>query len=183
MDQPTKNGIIFTGKLGSSDPIYDHERNIPTENQYTKAKVDGNDSYYVVYKDPNYTDYPTNKPTKLSYKIIDSTSDVTLGFTARSTQGWNKTGITLFEHEFYNGTGRNFESSDNNITEKFPHGNQGVSSIIVMKGIQGLYTQEHYQGVHIIVDGEKEFGPGTKIESLGDLQDKVKSIKYIREYQ
>ena len=175
----TKNAIIFTGSLGSSDPIYGADRNISADYNYQRAKIDGTDSYYVVYREPDYFDYHSHSES--SSKIVDQTSDVTLGFPARSTQGWDKTGITLFEHHYYCGTARHYVSSNPDITDEFPSGDPGASAIIVTKGYWGLYTDKNYKGVQIAINGQKEFGPGTKINSLGAAEDRVKSIKYIKE--
>ena len=177
----TKNAIIFTGSLGSSDPIYGADRNISADYNYQRAKIDGTDSYYVVYREPDYFDYHSHSES--SSKIVDQTSDVTLGFPARSTQGWDKTGITLFEHHYYCGTARHYVSSNPDITDEFPSGDPGASAIIVTKGYWGLYTDKNYKGVQIVINGQKEFGPGTKINSLGAAEDRVKSIKYIKENQ
>ena len=50
-----------------------------------------------------------------------------------------------------------------------------------MKGYWSLYTDKNYNGIKISLNGKSEFGPGTRLYSLGPAEDKVKSIKYIRE--
>lgn len=42
-----KDGIILGSDLGSSDPIYGGERDIKAEYGYTKARVDGSNSFYI----------------------------------------------------------------------------------------------------------------------------------------
>ena len=174
------NALVLTGSLGSSNPIYGAKRDISADNGYYLAKVDGSKSYYVVYREPDFFDF--HEHTSTSSKIISSPNcDIPLGFVARSAQGWDKTGITLFEHHFYCGTARNYTTSSPDITEEFPKGDRGASAIIVMKGWWSLHSEKNYKGIQISIHGQSEFGPGTEICSLGAAQDKVKSIKYIRE--
>ena len=173
------NGIILGSDLGSSDPIYSSERDIKAECGYNKARVDGSKSFYIVYSKPEFFD--THEHSSTSSVIVDSSCEAPLGFTARSTQGWDKDGITLLEHHWYCGTGRTYTTSTPDITHEFPSGDRGASSIIVMKGYWSLYTDKNYNGIKISLNGKSEFGPGTRLYSLGPAEDKVKSIKYIRE--
>ena len=75
-----------------------------------------------------------------------------------------------------------YNASNPDITNAFPSGtDQGASSIIVMRGVWSLLTEKNYHGIQISIDGKKEFGPGTRIHTLGLAEERVKSIKYIRE--
>ena len=100
-----KNAVILSGSLGSSPPIYGSDRDIPEDNGFTKGKVDGTDSFYLVYSKPDFHDNTGNSST---VKIVETTSDVNLGFTARYTQGWDRLGISVLEAYWYGGTGRSY---------------------------------------------------------------------------
>lgn len=175
MSRTIKNAIVLSSELGSLPPIYGLERDIPENHEITKARVDGSDSFYIVYDKPDFHD---ESDTNSSSYIVDTTENVKLEFTARSTQGWNKIGITVLEHAWYCGTGQTYQNSNPDITDAFP---PGASSIIVMKGVWSLYCRKEYGGRKICINGEDEFGPGTRIHYLCDENDRVKSIRYVRD--
>ena len=171
------NPIILSGALGS-EQVYGANRNIPDSSKMTLGKIDGSASFYVVYRDPDYQE--TNWDAECS-KIVDGSTEIEFGFTARSTQGFDKVGISLFEHIYYCGTGGTFKSSYPDITDSFPAGDRGASSFIVMKGVWALYTEKNYKGIQLSVDRQNEFGPGTRISFINPGNDMVKSVKLIRE--
>ena len=169
--------IVLSGSLGS-EQIYGARRDIPQSDRMTMGKVDGSKAFYVVYRDPNYQETGW---TAESSKIVDSSRDIEFGFTARSTQGWDKVGISVFEHIYYCGTGETYKSSYPDITGTFPAGGRGASSFIVMKGVWAIYSERNYKGIQIAVDGRNEFGPGSRISFINPANDMVKSIKLLRE--
>ena len=169
--------LVLSGTLGS-EQIYGARRDIPASNKMTLAKVGGSTSFYVVYRDPDYQE--TNWSAECS-KVVDSSTEIELGFPARSTQGWNKVGISLFEHIYYCGTGATYKSSYPDISGTFPAGDRGVSSFIVMKGVWAIYSEKNYKGIQISVDGQNEFGPGSRITFIQPGNDMVKSVKLLRE--
>ena len=120
----TSNPLVLSGVLGS-EKIMGAKRDIPARNEMTLAKVDGSTSFYIVYRDPDYQE--TNWSAENS-KVVDSSAEIELGFPARSTQGWDKVGISVFEHIYYCGTGATYKSSYPDITNIFPPGDQGASS-------------------------------------------------------
>jgi len=178
----TTNGIVLTSGVGSQT-IYGANRDIPAKDDYTQARVDGSDSFYIVYNNVDYLEDPQISHTSHVSVIVDSQSNIGLGFVARSTQGWDKVGISLFAHPYYCGTGATFLSSNADVTEELPASNPyGASSLIVKKGIWALFTEKNYKGTQIAIQGKQEFGPGTNLAYLGDQQgDKIKSVKYLRE--
>lgn len=164
-----QNAVVLSSSL---PPIYGKDRDIIANQMgYTKARVDGSDSFYIVYRKADFHD-DVDSGSSDSY-IVNSTNDVNLGFIAKSTQGWDKTGITVLEHAWFCGTGQTYKSSNPDITDHFPPGDRAVSSFIVMKGVWSLYTEKNYKGIKISIDGEVEFGPGRQIHSLGPANDKV----------
>ena len=173
----TSNPLVLSGVLGS-EQIMGAKRDIPARNEMTLAKVDGSTSFYIVYRDPDYQE--TNWSAENS-KVVDSSAEIELGFPARSTQGWDKVGISIFEHIYYCGTGATYKSSYPDITDTFPPGDRGASSFIVMKGVWALYSGKNYKGIQISVDGKNEFGPGSRITFIHPGNDMAKSVKLLRE--
>ena len=171
------NAVVLSGTLGS-EKIFGSKRDIPGDNKMTMAKVDGSSSFYVVYREPQYQE--TGWDSKCS-KIVDSSTEIELGFNARSTQGWDKAGISVFEHIHYCGTGETYRSSYPDITGTFPSGDRGASSIIVTKGMWALYSGKNYKGIQIAVNRQNEFGPGARIPFIEPANDMVKSVKLLRE--
>ena len=174
----TKDGIILSNaEGGASQPmaVYGAQSNISTSCGYTQGKMDGSDSYFVVYSVPNYNCQPTADSTKTA--IVDSHHTTKFGFTAQSTQGFNRDGITIFEHYFFCGNAKTYASSCPNITADFtPSTIPGASSIIITEGWWSLYTGENYCNI-VTFNGGQRFGPGTRITGLQSFNDKVKSIK------
>ena len=110
--------------------------------------------------------------------IVDCKHTTEFGFTAESAQGFNRDGITVFEHYFFCGNGKSYTSSNPNITQDFPTGKiPGASSIIITKGWWSLYTDTTYNSI-VNFNGGTRFGPGTRITGLQGYNDRVKSIKY-----
>ena len=180
MTAQISNAIILSSQIGSSPPIYGYDRDIPAGDEFTKGKVDGSDSFYIVYSKPDFNDDSTTTPQDST--IVNSTDNVDLGFTARSTQGWDKVGITVLEHYWYGGTGHTYITSNPDITPEFPpEKREGASSFIVMKGVWSLYTEKNYNGIKITIDGKDEFGPGDKVPEIGAASDRVLSIEYVRD--
>ena len=109
----------------------------------THGRVDGTDSYYIVYSTTNYGEGVSSTRST----IVDSQANVNFKFSAQSIQGWDKIGITLLEHSNYQGTGVTCTYSESDITTSFPVGHiQGARSFIVMKGVWALYTGKHNGG-------------------------------------
>ena len=171
------NAIILTGKIGDKT-VYGHDRDLSTDGDFEKGRIDGTESYYIVYSTPQYGEGVSSAQSV----IVNSQSDVKFGFMARSTQGWNKTGITLMEHPSYRGTGVTFTHTEVDITSSFPTGQfEGASSFIVMKGVWALYTGKNRGGTRIKINGVSEFGAGYKSEFLGRAGDLIQSIEYLRD--
>ena len=171
------NAIILTGQIGDKR-VYGHDRNLSTDGNFEKGRIDGKESYYIVYSTPSYGE-GASSPRSV---IVDSQSDITFGFMAGSTQGWDKTGITLMEHPSYRGTGVTFTHTEVDITSSFPTGQfEGASSFIVMKGVWALYTGKNRGGTRIKINGVSEFGVGYKSEFLGRAGDLIQSIEYLRD--
>lgn len=116
-----------------------------------------------------------------SYRIVEKTTKQSFGYYARSFQGFDKNGIVLFEHHFFCGTAKDYIDSQSSIASAFPASDAGASSMIVSKGVWSLHTKEHYGGTKINIGGVDEFGPGTRLESFGAAEDKVKSVQYLRD--
>jgi len=176
------NGIVLTSKF-RSQWISGADRNILANNEFKKASVDGSDSFYIVYNNVDYLEDPSLKHTSDVSVIVDEQCDKDLGFVVRSTQGWEKVGITLFAHPYYCGTGATFLSPHPDVTQEFPPNTPyGANSFIVKKGIWALFVEKNYKGPQISIDGKQEFGPDTCLPYLGDQQGgKIKSVKYLRE--
>jgi len=132
---------------------------------YTSAKLDDDkNSLYVVYSGDNYTS-GQNK-----YKIIEKSEYEELGFSAKSAQGWGKTGITVFGNTFYGGEGAHYIDSDPDVTA-FP---LGIQSFIVR---QGTWQLKDSSGKPIVIDGKNEFGPTDAITNTQQMN--MKSIERI----
>ena len=171
----TKDGLIISNDQGKSQPqiVYGSQSSISQSNEYTQGKMDGSDSYFVVYSIPGYNAHgitPAAMPA-----IVDSTSTVEFGFTAQSAQGFNKEGMTVFQDYFYCGNARNYTSTDLDITGTSP----GASSVIITKGWWSLYTQKNCEpGSIVTINNGTRFGPGTRISGLLSANDRVQSIKF-----
>ena len=117
-----KDGIVLsTGVL--SPPlvtVYGANPNIPEIDGYSIGKINGPESYYVVYKSPNF--YSSTTADSTQSVIVDSTNRLGFGFVARSVQGFDKDGITVFENYFYCGKARSFTTSVSDIAAQFPPG-------------------------------------------------------------
>ena len=172
------NALILSGGLGT-EQVFGAKMDIPAGNDMTNGRVDGTQSFYVVYNEPGYLkgakDWSAN-----SSKIVDGPNEIELGFTARSAQGWDKVGISIMEHIYYCGTGETYRSSNPDITTSFPSGDAGVSSFFVSKGVWAVYSEKNYKGVQLEVDGKTEFGPGFRAPCMR-ANDVVKSVKLLRE--
>ena len=162
-----ENPIVLFGFRGPQE-IYDDEDEIPEDFGFTSGKIGGSTSFYVVYSEIDYC-------SKETVRILDSPSMVEFGFVARSLQGWNKVGISIFD-ENYCGVGDTYESSTPSITDMF---GDEAHSFIVMKGVWAVYSEVNYEGIQISVDGKNEFGPGSRIPSV--KPESVKSVKLLRE--
>lgn len=171
------NAIILSGEIGDKT-VYGYERDLSKEGEFVSGKVDGTDSFYIVYSTTYYGEGGCSDKSV----IVDSQNEVNFGFMAKSTQGWNKVGITVFEHPSYHGTGVTYARTENDVTSSFPpRHSQKISSFIVMKGVWALYTRKNMRGKQIEIDGKKEFGPGSRIECLQDPSDRIRSVVYLRE--
>ena len=89
-----------------------------TDGDFEKGRIDGTESYYIVYSTPQYGEGVSSAQSV----IVNSQYDINFGFMARSTQGLNKTGITLMEHPSYRGTGMTVMQTEVDITSSFPTG-------------------------------------------------------------
>ena len=172
----TKDTIVLSNTEGTSQPMVLNvaHPNIPASSGYTQGKMDGSDSYFVVYSIKDYNDTKGAQSTRTA--IVDSQRTTNFGFTAQSTQGFNRDGITLFEHYFFCGKGKTYDNSNSNITGDFPSGVPGVSSVIITEGWWSLYKSKNYSNI-VEFNKEKRFGPGTRITGLQGANDKVQSIR------
>lgn len=171
------NAIILSGRL-KNKIVYGQDTDVSTDDDYEKGRIDGTQSFYIVYSTPQYGEGASSTQSV----IVDSQYEVKFGFKVRSTQGWDKKGITLMEHSNYCGTGVTFSNTEVDITSLFPTGRfQGVSSFIVMKGVWALYTGKNRGGTRIKINGVSEFGPGYQTESLGVVNNLIQSIEYLRD--
>ena len=171
------NALILSGRL-KIKKVHGQDTDVSTDDDYEKGRIDGRESFYIVYSTPRYGEGISSTQSV----IVDSQSDVKFGFKARSTQGWDKKGITLMEHSNYRGTGVTFSNTEVDITSSFPTGqSQGVSSFIVMKGVWALYTGKNLGRTRIRINGVSEFGPGYRTEFLGVVNDLIQSIEYLRD--
>ena len=176
----TKDGLILSSSQGVSQTqtVYWADSNIPQSNDYTQGKMDGCDSYFVVYSVPNYNN--ANDPTAYTLTaVVDSKKTTEFGFTAQSAQGFDKDGITIFEHYWFGGNAKSYTSSTADITEDFPVGEiPGASSFIITKGWWSLYTQKNFEGI-ITLNAGTRFGPGTRFSGLPkpEYNDQVQSIQ------
>ena len=169
------NTLILSDQTGQKKEVNGCKQDLTQDGKFEKARVKGSQSYYIVYSDINYGE----KVSDSKSMIVDSQSDVELGFVAKSTQGWDKTGITLLQHRDYRGTGVTFTRTEDDITK---YGQiSGACSFIVMKGVWALYTGKNKGGTRIKINGELEFGPGCRIKCLERASDMIQSIHYLRD--
>ena len=173
----TKNGLILSNNQGLSQTmtVYGDISSI-SDSKYEQGKMDGTNSYFVVYSVPNYYDNPTAASTVST--VVDCQDTTRFGFNVKSAQGFDRNGITVFEHYYFCGNGKDYTESNSDITVNFPPNTiPGASSIIITKGWWSLYSQKNYQGL-ITINAGTRFGPGTRINGLGSVNDKVQSIKH-----
>ena len=174
------DSLILSGNLGTYT-VNSSEKDISENLELTAGKVDGTKSFYVVFRQINFQE--SNWDSYCS-KLIDSANETQLGFVARSAHGYDKKGITVFEHGYYCGTFETYVASNPDITPSFPGGNKGsgVSSFIVWDGVWALFTGKNYKDIQIEIDGKKEFGPGCRIEFMNADNDLTKSVERIRDH-
>ena len=108
--------------------------------------------------------------------VVSDTSDVLVGFNVRSFQGFDTTGIVIFEHQFYNGTAINYTRSNPDVSRAFPTNEEGgASSFIVNRGVWSLYTGQNYNGTMLTLEGRSQFTPGTVFRYLIILLQTIRS--------
>ena len=134
-------------------------------------------SFYIVYDKVDYGKaYFGNAKTQFvpSNNIMSGSSEpVSLGFDAASAQGFDcrEPGIILFQHFNYNGFGKEFRETTNDISASFPPNSpSGVSSVIVTGGTWGIYDGKNGEGTLLATIKNGEMNP--KLDS----NDKAMSI-------
>ena len=140
---------------------------------YTKGKVGGSNSFYVVYDQDNW-ERQTFQVSSTSTVVVDGEAVLDFGFEAQSVQGFTKDGITLFKHYWFCGVSHHFTSSNANVQDLIP----GPSSMIITKGWWTFYNQPNFQGEKMTLNGETKFGPGVRMNLPPEFNDRVKSIEY-----
>ena len=173
----TKDGLVLYSSKEDVSPqlVYNDNVNIGERAKYTQGKVDGSDSYYIVYSVENFN--VQNQNVFDTSVVVDSNQTTEFGLTAVSAQGYDKSGIVLFEHGGFCGQGKLYTTSNPDITGTFPPHTKGVSSFIVHKGWWSLYTQKDYSH-RMNISGQTKFGPGSRVNIPTDYNDKMESIKY-----
>lgn len=157
---------------------FGERRNIPGSDGFNRGRVENDESFYIVYNRPDFSATPpSNNPS--GSVVISKTNDVAIGFNVRSFQGFHTTGITVFEHQYYNGTGIPYTLSHPDVASAFPAMEDGgARSFIVSKEVWSLFTKKNFEGALLSYEGKTEFGPGNNIGvALGD--GRIKSIKCI----
>ena len=175
--------LILSSALGTSS-AFGKRRNVPDADGFNQARVDNTESYYIVYREPDFCDATFATDDGDNFNLVTLTSNLDIGFNVRSFQGFDKTGITVFEHQYYSGTGVTYTKSNPDISSAFPTREEGgASSFIVSRGVWSFYTETNYNGILLRYNDKTEFGPGDYLlivrNSLGD--NRIKSIRYIRE--
>ena len=167
----TNDSITFKTEAGvSSNPMNRPQDDIDSALNYRAAKLNGIHSLYVVYDRPNY------QSGKSAPAIVDTTDSEKFAFDARSTRGWDKKGIAVFEKSWFA-----YQSFFSNISvAEFAELESGsAESFIVMEGTWMLYPERQFGGKAITIDGIDTFGPGTRLYFLGkDVI--IRSIKRVQ---
>ena len=186
----SKAKLILSGEIGTRE-AFGNDRNVAESDALNRCRVQNTNSMYVVYNQPNFSDMPP--PVNDEGQVIDDdsgsvvvsdTSDVSVEFNVRSFQGFDTTGIVIFEHQFYNGTAINYTRSNPDISRAFPTNEEGgASSFIVNRGVWSLYTGQNYNGTMLTLEGRSQFTPGTRIQIPNNSapDNKIRSVRYIRE--
>ena len=175
----TKDGLVLYSSKESVSPqlVYDGNTNIAESAQYTQGKVDGSDSYFIVYGVDKFDVQDLNPSGQRV--VVDSNQTTEFGFTARSAQGFDKSGIVLFQHGHFSGQAKLYTKSNPDITGTFPSNSDGgVSSFIVHKGWWSLYTEKNYLSSPVNINRVVRFGPGSRVNLSLESNDKVQSIEY-----
>ena len=171
---------------GEKDEVTEVIGNITgTSGSYTKAKIEGSNSFYVVYRhkkwDSTHKTFDVHGASKVVAKagstsmvIVDGNAVVDLGFKAQSAQGFPKNGITFFKHDWFCGHSRHCTDSIASGTEFL----KGPSSMIITKGWWTFYKEPDFKGEMLTLNGQTKFGPGIRMGLPPDFCDNVKSIKY-----
>ena len=175
--------LILSNELGTSS-AFGKRRNIPDADGFNQARLDNLESFYIVYRYVDFGEPIFDEDDGINAVRIHLTDETDIGFNVRSFQGFDKTGITVFEHQYYSGTGITYTKSNPDISSAFPTREEGgASSFIISRGVWSFYTETNYNGILLRYNNKTEFGPGDDFRivrnSLGD--NLVKSIRYIRE--
>lgn len=171
---------LVTDDGGEREPIYNRTTDIPASKNFKTGYMTGPESFYLVYNTPNTGD---SNPETSIYVSNQSDSQQSFPWPVQSANGFDKVGIVLFEHESYCGTGKLYQSGvpDVDLKESFS-GFQGVSSMIVDKGVWSLYdTYPRKNGVALRIHNETEFKPGMRIDKFGAANDKARCLHYVRD--
>lgn len=177
MSGNTKAGITLSSRVGI-ETFYDHQKDIPLVNDYTKGKMTNNKSMFIAYAWPGYNawDYGLSPGV-----IVEETSTQDLGMIVRSVQGFDREGIILFEYRNYTGNALLLRESKASVKQEFPDGWGGITSFVVYRGVWALYTGENYTHTQVVIDGKSEFGPGSKIPFVGAANNIISSIYQLRD--
>lgn len=169
----TQESITLYNSIGSQT-FKDTVQSI--EEDYDAAKLTGPKSIYVVYdvKDLNkpYSNFPSRSEIVESSEIVEPVPLELVKRPPRSLQGFNSTGIILFQGSNYGWSGILYEESVDDVQDSFP---EGVSSFIVMEGRWALFTDINQTGTQMEIEGVSEFRPGMRVPTMED--NRVRSIK------
>lgn len=174
----TTNPLILSDGPGTYS-IYEPTADI--EGSYKKASVEGS-TLYVVYGNEHYgTAQGASTPRALvpgpPNTLCGSKKTVDLGFSAKSAHGYDMSDpqIILFEHANLVGNAKAYRSNQQSLPA-FPSGVEGASSLIVCGGKWNLWGKTGF-GQPLL----KTVNKGDIIESVGDINDLVKSIERVSE--
>ena len=105
----TKQSIIMESIDGDRQIFRTPQSDIPLSSYYTKGKIEGDQSYYLVYDNTDFCKVTT-------MRIVKGNEFVDFGFVARSCKGFDTDGIDLFQTSYFCGNSHHFASSNDDIS-------------------------------------------------------------------
>ena len=96
--------LLLSHSDGMTTTFFGKNKDIPASEKFVQAMVNGGASYYVVYERPNFNkDHPD-----AGYVILLDEPNIYVDWVIRSFGGFDRMGITLYQHHTISGEGHHF---------------------------------------------------------------------------
>ncbi|XP_068678181.1 uncharacterized protein [Montipora foliosa] len=161
---------------GATKDFKESEKDLKSIETFTRAVV--KDGTWIFYKYKDFNDKTDNKESWIKFLTPSEhevdISDVNGSFYLLPD---HSQGLVLFEHYYYGGTRKYYNSDCDNLNQDFPSGKaEGVSGAIVLGGKFDVFTKPNGGGVSsILTEGRYPTAPTM---SIGN--DRIQSIRKLK---